>query len=276
MSRLNWCFTLNNYTEDEFQGILQIVRRDARYFCIGRERGSQGTSHLQGYISFRKRINFNAVRDLICPRAHFEVAKGNARKNREYCSKDGDFEEGGESPPTGPRPDRNELARRFREAIHGGLRGVADFAEHEPGTWYFSGHNLLRNAITLMVPVERPAIKVEWLWGPPGVGKSRRAHEELADAYIKEPKTKWWNGYLGEKTVIIDDYGPQCIDINHLLRWFDRYKCLVENKGGMVPLFADRFIVTSNFHPSMIFKFGEETHPQLPALERRMTIVEMA
>jgi len=31
--------------------------------------------------------------------------------------------------------------------------------------------------------------------------------------------------------VIIDDFGPNGIDINHLLRWFDRYKCLVENKG---------------------------------------------
>lgn len=78
-----------------------------------------------------------------------------------------------------------------------------------------------------------------------------------------------------ETEVIIDDYGPMCIDINHLLRWFDRYKCLVECKHGMLPLYATKFIVTSNFHPNQIFKFGDEVHPQLPALERRMSIVEM-
>jgi len=78
-----------------------------------------------------------------------------------------------------------------------------------------------------------------------------------------------------EEEVIMDDYGPQCIDINHLLRWFDRYKCLVECKNGMLPLYAYKFIVTSNFHPKDIFKWGDEVNPQLPALERRMSIVLM-
>lgn len=126
-----------------------------------------------------------------------------------------------------------------------------------------------------MRPVDRPAISVKWIYGPPGVGKSRSAHAALPDAYIKEPRTKWWNGYLNEKTCIIDDFGPGGIDINHLLRWFDRYKCLVENKGGMIPLQVETFIVTSNFKPADIFKWGDERHPQLPALERRIVIEEM-
>jgi len=107
------------------------------------------------------------------------------------------------------------------------------------------------------------------------VGKSRLAHATLPEAYVKEPRTKWWNGYLCQSDVIIDDFGPNGIDINHLLRWFDRYKCLVENKGGMVALHAINFIVTSNFHPRDIFKFGDEINPQLPALERRIVLEEM-
>jgi len=105
------------------------------------------------------------------------------------------------------------------------------------------------------------------------VGKSRRAHEALPDAYVKEPRTKWWNGYFGEKEVIIDDFGPNGIDINHLLRWFDRYKCYVENKGGMQPLCAETFIVTSNFHPYDVYKDKEGVpHPQNEALMRRVTL----
>lgn len=108
------------------------------------------------------------------------------------------------------------------------------------------------------------------------MGKSRRAHEELPDAYVKDPRTKWWNGYFGEKDVIIDDFGPGGVDINHLLRWFDRYKCLVENKGGMLPLLADKFVVTSNFHPSDVYKDKEGIpHPQTSALERRLNIIHM-
>jgi hypothetical protein len=156
-----------------------------------------------------------------------------------------------------------------------GRRGLDQFVESFPGTYYFSGHNLLRNYLFLQRPIERPEINCKWIWGEPGKGKSRKAHEDLPGAYIKEPKTKWWNGYMLERDVIIDDYGPQCIDINHLLRWFDRYKCLVESKGGMLPLHAVNFIVTSNFHPERIFKFGDEINPHVPALMRRMNVIEM-
>jgi len=108
------------------------------------------------------------------------------------------------------------------------------------------------------------------------VGKSRLAHEELPEAYIKDPRTKWWNGYMLETSVIIDDFGPLGIDINHLLRWFDRYKCLVETKGGMIPLYATTFIVTSNFTPEDVFKDKEGVpHVQTPALERRLVIEHM-
>jgi len=93
---------------------------------------------------------------------------------------------------------------------------------------------------------------------------------------VKDPRTKWWNGYFGEKDVIIDDFGPGGIDINHLLRWFDRYKCYVECKGGMMPLFAVNFVVTSNFSPYDVYKDKDGMpHPQITALERRLVIEEM-
>lgn len=79
-----------------------------------------------------------------------------------------------------------------------------------------------------------------------------------------------------EKDVIIDDFGPKGISINHLLRWFDRYKCYVETKGDIVPLYATRFIVTSNFRPDDIFKEDDGSpHLQLPALRRRIHVIHM-
>jgi len=129
--------------------------------------------------------------------------------------------------------------------------------------------------MTLQRAVDRPEVSVLWIYGEPGVGKSRRAHDMYPHAYVKEPRTKWWNGYMLEQEVIIDDFGPSGIDINHLLRWFDRYKCYVEYKGGMLPLVAFKFVVTSNFSPSKCFSFGGEENVQLPALMRRIVIEYM-
>lgn len=80
-----------------------------------------------------------------------------------------------------------------------------------------------------------------------------------------------------EKEVIIDDFGPNGIDINHLLRWFDRYRCYVEVKGSMVALLATKFIVTSNWSPTEVFT-DEKTglvHKQVPALLRRLRVTHM-
>ena len=79
-----------------------------------------------------------------------------------------------------------------------------------------------------------------------------------------------------ESDVIIDDFAPKGIDINHLLRWFDRYKCTVETKGDIVPLWATQWIVTSNFPPEQCFKDEDGgPHPQIEALRRRMTVTHM-
>jgi len=274
--RKAYCFTLNNYSEDEFQSIKGVCETESRYAIVGREVGESGTRHLQGYIMFTKPYRFATIKNRYLPRCHIEVAAGSPDSNRRYCSKDGNFTEFGEMPRgTEGSSSRDEIARAFSSSMARGRHGLVEFADGNPGTWYYSGHNLLRNYLTVQPLVERSDVSVRWYWGPPGVGKSRRAHAELPDAYIKEPRTKWWNGYLLEKDVIIDDFGPAGIDMNHLLRWFDRYKCYVESKGGMLPLYAVSFIVTSNYPPAKCFcGFGGEEHPQLPALERRITITE--
>jgi len=268
------CFTLNNYTEEEYESAIRYAEEKGSYWIVGREVGDAGTPHLQGYIKLRRRTDFNVVKSGLNPRAHIESSRGTPRQNREYCCKDGNFAEGGEL-PKGREGSRDELATSFLSALTKGARGISEFAKENPGTWMFSGHTMLRNALSLQTPVARPGVHVQWIYGPPGVGKSRRAHELFPEAYVKEPRTKWWNGYLMEKEVIIDDFGPGGIDINHLLRWFDRYPCIVENKGGMIPLVADKFVVTSNFHPKDIFKWGDEVNPQLPALERRIVLEYM-
>lgn len=270
-----WCFTLNNYSDEEERSARSWIESKCSYGCFGKEVGEQETPHLQGFIILQAKLRLSQLKSQFLQRAHFELARGAPADSRRYCSKDGVFWEHGDCPDGAGRvKPRDVIAREFNAALGEGGCGLDKFADDNPGAYAFSGHTLLRNYLGRQRPRDRPNVRCRWFFGVPGVGKSRMAHSEFPDAFIKEPRTKWWSGYLLETRCIIDDFGPKGIDINHLLRWLDRYKCSVETKGGMVPLFCEDWIVTSNFHPRDVFKLDSgEDHPQIDALLRRMSVV---
>jgi hypothetical protein len=122
-----------------------------------------------------------------------------------------------------------------------------------------------------MVLFERPDIQVFLYWGEPGSGKTRRAFTEASeDVYVKNPCTKWWDGYRGQSDVLIDDFDGKSIRPAYLKVWLDRYKCSVEIKGGTLPLCATRIWITSNF--SLAEWFDNEV--DRVAIRRRITRIE--
>ena len=110
-------------------------------------------------------------------------------------------------------------------------------------------------------------------WGATGTGKSRRAWDEAGlDAYPKDPRTKFWDGYRGQEHVVMDEFRG-AIDIGHILRWLDRYPVIVEVKGSSVVLKASKIWITSNLHPrSWFMELDEITYL---ALERRLEIIKI-
>lgn len=93
-----WCFTLNNYTSDETQLVIQLGEHElVKYLIFGREQGQSGTPHLQGFIIFTRSVRRTRVSGLI-PRAHLEPARGTSVQASTYCKKDNDYEEFGELP----------------------------------------------------------------------------------------------------------------------------------------------------------------------------------
>jgi len=91
-----------------------------------------------------------------------------------------------------------------------------------------------------------------WLYGKTGVGKTRRAVDEYGgkdfkNIYMKNTN-KWWDGYLNQETVIIDDVDPKDGEwmCGFFKRWTDRYPCILEINGGQVIKRYKKFIVTSN------------------------------
>lgn len=84
-----WCFTLNNYTEDEYATLLTIFGAKNWKYIIGREKGELGTPHLQGYIETNT-VRFSTLKN-INNRIHWEQAKGTKEENYKYCSKDNNY-----------------------------------------------------------------------------------------------------------------------------------------------------------------------------------------
>lgn len=108
--------------------------------------------------------------------------------------------------------------------------------------------------------------------GPTGTGKSRRAWSEAGlHAYPKDPRSKFWDGYRDQGNVVIDEFRGD-IAMSHILRWLDRYPCLVEIKGSSTSLVATTIWITSNLHPSKWYPDCDQQ--TVDALFRRLTIVE--
>ena len=82
-----WCFTLNNYTEENCSSIKSIMENyDAvDEFIIGKEVGAQGTPHLQGFCSFKKKVRPSGIFGI--KEIHFEKCKAGRQANLEYCAK---------------------------------------------------------------------------------------------------------------------------------------------------------------------------------------------
>jgi len=87
--------------------------------------------------------------------------------------------------------------------------------------------------------------------------------------YVKTPTTKWWDGYQQQPLVVIDDFRGE-IGITHIKTWLDRYPCLVETKGGKIPLATTHWWITSNLEYTEWYKDISDT--EYEALKRRLTV----
>lgn len=84
---------------------------------------------------------------------------------------------------------------------------------------------------------ERPwkvrQLRVYWLYGRSGSGKSYFANHYWPYSYRPPLTGKFWDGYWNHASVIYDDFSPSQLQYRELLRVTDVYGCRLEIKGGM-------------------------------------------
>lgn len=261
-----WLFTLNNYTEEE-ESVLQslVSQGSATYLVYGRERGAQGTPHLQGYIETKTKCGLRSMKRLI-PRAHLEKANGSSQENRVYCTKEDEnpFEDG--SPMVqGQRSDLEEIRTQLDSGVT-----MTEIAEKHFSKWVVYRRSFQAYA-ALKQPKRNWVTQVHVLWGITGTGKTRFAHSECPDDQLWTPGDfNWFDGYEGQDYVIVDDYRGE-YPIQMFLKLFDRYPMQVPIKGGFTNWKPRTVYITSNTSPDDWYPLVDT--PSIDAFKRRLTTV---
>ena len=272
-----WCFTINNFTPEDIEEVKRQISI-AKYGIAEIEHNEgDGTPHIQGYIYYESLKGFNQLKDTF-PRAHIEAAKGNPKQNYDYCSKEGKVFMKIEMKKGEGEGNFLEMYKDMK------TMAIEEFEAKYPKFFVMHRDKVMQVMIdTAMKKVGNYDGDLHdknwWVWGAPGVGKSRWAasNGEYGEIY-KKNFNKWWDGYLlmSTKIVILEDYPCQPqgnVLAQHMKLWGDRYPTVGECKGSHLMLEPKRFffIVTSNYPIDACFITEEDKE----AIHRRFREVKM-
>jgi len=251
--------TLNNYTEADVE-LVKSWAALCTHMVAGFEKGETGTPHIQFTMTFKKAQTLGMLKKLH-PRVHWEITRSE-RAAFTYAGKDEDLLVS----KSGKQGARTDIVSAY-DAARNGMSTAEYLGEAEPS---YQAIRVFEKAKLHLAPrgTNEPK-EVIWLWGPTGSGKSRWAWETYPELYEKAT-FKWWDGYDGQETVLIDDFRGDYCKFHELLKLLDRYKYRGEIKGGTVEVTAKRFIVTCPFRPEEVYM--GRTDEDLAQLLRRITV----
>ena len=148
-------------------------------------------------------------------------------------------------------------ARSDLVGLHSALKDgltQADYA-NEYFSKFIQYPNLVQNYVVSTIEARDPSKPFSsWLLiGPAGTGKSRLARElgrRIGNGLLfRHSLGKWFDGYRGERTVLLDDFCGSSLSFTQFKCLLDRYPFRVELKGTSCEMAATNFIITTNDDP---------------------------
>ena len=235
-----------------------------QYIKGQKEEGESGYRHWQLIAYFGTKTTVTRVREVFGGRAHVEPSRSAAAIA--YVWKEDTRIEGTQF-ELGEKPVRRNSKEDWDQIWELAKAGDFNTIPKNILVPHYRSIRTIASDFGRTIAMDRSCVLY---WGRTGTGKSHRAWQEAGmDAYSKDPRTKFWDGYRGEKHVVIDEFRGS-IDIAHLLRWLDKYPVRVEIKGSSTPLLCERIWITSNIPIERWYEsVDEET---LAALRRRLNI----
>lgn len=268
----NWAFT--DYELLDWDVISKNEK--IRYVVIGTEICPKTAKvHYQGFIQGYKPERRSSLKKMIgCKKIHLEQCIKDAETNIAYCKKDMEFKEFGEPSLMGQRTDIQQAADMIDDGAT--LAEVAyvhkSIAIKYPGGLKF--YKAMHDETNAPTADERAAhFWVGLITGDTGTNKTRRAMEDREHGVpykIQGANLEWWDGYNGEKTIVIDEYNND-VSITRMLELLDVYKTRIAVKGSFTWAKWIKIWITTNLKIDEIHPNAKPAHRR--ALFRRITEV---
>lgn len=289
-----WTLRWSNPPEDWEAVCEELFNEHFKFFVGQLEMSESGTPHVQGYFELKKRQRRSTVSALwgeVNP--HFEEAKGNAKQNIRYCTKHcGACYKG--DPCTGESADYQMSepvmwgtpSKIGKAALMDGLwqaieKGVDEYEMISETPALLSHQRAVNYAMEVRnrkLGNRWRTVQVDVLEGPPGVGKTlwpvwAHGYENI---YILTKLTAgalWFDGYLGQKVLVIDDFDSDwSIPYRALLRLLDGHTLRLPIKGGFTYALFDHVYITTNVPVGRWYKKRSEIDALLRRIDRVVSV----
>lgn len=229
--------------------------------------------HWQGYTELVTPRLISSVKRILGHTAHIDHARGTPKENIEYCSKvetavPGTREEFGKYKETreitqGRRTDLDVYA----DMIHSGV-SVFEIVRENPAAARIHRYLMTIQAAYFEAKYkEKREVIVYYIYGRPGVGKSRYVHSETKSHYyaplLSTTGSFWFDNYNGQDTLVLDEVDLTAVNRREILQILDVYPLCLNVKGSCTYALWTTVYITSN----------QEPPPAGDALRRRITYV---
>jgi len=173
--------------------------------------------HFQCYVAFPRTYAIPGAQKLLgIGKSHMEPKRGTRLEASNYCKKENNWQEWGVLDVLTTKEVLNLPVEKIKQ----------DYP-----LMYCRYHRGIEK-LQAKGPKWRD-IEVTWLWGAPGVGKTRKVME-MDDVYKIDDPYEWWDGYEGETILLIDDFDRGTITRKKLIHILDGYHLRLPTKGGVL------------------------------------------
>ncbi len=262
-SSRKWQITINNphekgYAHDKLKEILSQFK-NLIYWCMSDEVGENGTYHTHLYLSCSGAVRFSTMKNRF-EGAHFEMANGTSKQNRDYVFKEGKWEKDKKKEtnlsdtheefgdmPVERQGQRNDLIDLY-DMIKNGMSNY-EIIEEDPA--YMLNIDKIERARQIVREEKYKDtfrnLEVVYIFGSTGTGKTRGVMEQYgySNVFRITDYIHPFDSYKGQDIVIFEEFRSS-LRIQDMLNYLDGYPlelpCRYSNK---IACYTKVYIITN-------------------------------